>query len=148
MLIIEGLEILDIFISRNNNIKKTVKCDVDLVNLKNVKAFFAITWLIILIALWVMFPFMPGDILFWMWLAIAWSLLGAIVFSIYVMIKALKYVILVGFVWTVVLVLLIIDGSVTHLISGLTWIILGWIGIGVILILSLILMKKINKTEW
>lgn len=120
-----------------------------MVEMKNVKAFFAIMWLLILIALWIMFPFMPGNILFWMWLAISWSVLGAIVFSIYLMIKAIKYVILVGFVWTLILALLIVDGAVTHLISSnLEWIILPWIGIGVILIISIILLKKSGKTDW
>ncbi|MHA1452715.1 MAG: hypothetical protein ACTSRD_07640 [Promethearchaeota archaeon] len=119
-----------------------------MVELKNIKAFFAIMWLIILIALWIMFPFMPGNILLWMWLAIAWSILGLFVFSIYVMIKAIKYVILVGFIWVLVLVLCIIDAAVTHLIYYIYPVIFAWIVIGVLLIITIFLLKKVNKTDW
>ncbi|TFG21275.1 MAG: hypothetical protein EU530_00575 [Promethearchaeota archaeon] len=119
-----------------------------MVELKNIKALFAILWLIILITLWVMFPFMPGDILFWMWLAIGWSILGLFVFAIYVMIKAIKYVILVGFVWLVVFVLFIIDGIVTHLIYYIVPISVAWIIIGILLVVSIILLRKTGKIEW
>jgi hypothetical protein len=119
-----------------------------MVEIKNIKALFAILWLIILIALWIMFPFMPGDILFWMWLAIGWSILGLFVFSIYVMIKAIKYVILVGFLWVVIFVLFIIDAVVSHLIIYIVPIIVAWIVVGVLLIAIITLLKKTGKTNW
>jgi hypothetical protein len=140
--------IIEIFKYGFEDFDKSHKCDVEMVEMKNIKALFVVTWLIILIALWVMFPFMPGNTLFWMWLAICWSLLGAIVFAIYVMIKAIKYVILVGLVWTLILTMFIVDGFVTHLIFDLMWFIIAWIGIGVILIICIVLLKKTNKTEW
>ena len=119
-----------------------------MVELKNIKFLFAVLWLIICIALWIMFPFMPGNILLWMWLAIGWTILGLFVFSIYLMIKAIKYVILVGFLWLVVFVLFIVDSAVTHLIYYVVPIIFAWIGVGVLLILTLSLLRKANKTDW
>ena len=119
-----------------------------MVELKNIKFLFAVLWLIICIALWIMFPFMPGNILLWMWLAIGWTILGLFVFSIYLMIKAIKYVILVAFLWLVVLVLLIIDASVSHLLYNISLIIFAWIIVGVVLLITIYLLRKTNKTEW
>ena len=64
------------------------------------------------------------------------------------MIKAIKYVILVGFLWVVILVLLIIDASVSHLLYNISLIIFAWIVIGVLLIITIFLLRKANKTEW
>jgi len=35
-------------------------------------------WVVILVFLWISYPFYPGDIFFWMWLAIIWSIIGGI----------------------------------------------------------------------
>ncbi len=91
---------------------------------------------------------MSSNRLFWLWSAISWSILGLFVFSIYIMIKAIKYVILVGFLWVVVFVLFIIDGVITHLIYYIVPITVVWIVIGILLILTITLLRKTGKTEW
>jgi len=119
-----------------------------MVEIKNIRFLFAVLWLIILIGLWIIFPFMPGNTLAWMWLAISWSILGLFVISIYLMTKGIKYVILIGFLWLVVLVLLIVDATITHLIYIVSVLIFFWIITGVLLIITIILLRKMNKTEW
>jgi hypothetical protein len=38
----------------------------------------AIVWAIILVLLWIFYPFFPGNILGWLWTAIIWSIIGGI----------------------------------------------------------------------
>ena len=47
-------------------------------------------WVIILVFLWISFPFLPGDIFFWMWVAIIWSIAGGIMGLIFYIIKRTK----------------------------------------------------------
>ena len=49
-----------------------------------------IIWVIILVFLWISYPFLPGDIFFWMWLAIIWSIAGGIMGLISYLIKRTK----------------------------------------------------------
>jgi hypothetical protein len=35
-------------------------------------------WAIILVILWIFYPFFPGNILGWLWTAIIWSIIGGI----------------------------------------------------------------------
>jgi len=35
-------------------------------------------WTVILVVLWIFYPFFPGNIFIWMWLAIIWSIIGGI----------------------------------------------------------------------
>jgi len=35
-------------------------------------------WAVILVFLWIFYPFFPGDIIIWMWTAIIWSIIGCI----------------------------------------------------------------------
>ncbi len=46
---------------------------------KSIEKAIMIIWLIGLIFLWVSYPFMPGDIFFWMYVAIIWSIAGGVV---------------------------------------------------------------------
>ncbi len=47
-------------------------------------------WVIILVFLWISYPFLPGDIFFWMWVAIIWSIAGGIMGLIFYLIKRSK----------------------------------------------------------
>lgn len=47
-------------------------------------------WVIILVFLWVTYVFLPGDIFFWMWVAIIWSIAGGIMGLIFYLIKRTK----------------------------------------------------------
>ena len=49
-----------------------------------------IIWVIILVFLWVSFPFLPGDIFLWMWAAIIWSIAGGLMGLIFYLIKRTK----------------------------------------------------------
>jgi hypothetical protein len=49
-----------------------------------------IIWVIILIFLWITYPFLPGDIFFWMWIAIIWSIAGGIMGLIFYLIKRMR----------------------------------------------------------
>ena len=46
---------------------------------KTIENIFMAIWVIGLIFLWVSYPFMPGEFLFWFYLAIGWSIAGGIV---------------------------------------------------------------------
>ena len=47
-------------------------------------------WVIILVFLWITYPFLPGDIFFWMWIAIIWSIAGGIMGLMFYLIKRIK----------------------------------------------------------
>ncbi|MEJ2293139.1 MAG: hypothetical protein P8Y23_00045 [Candidatus Lokiarchaeota archaeon] len=73
---------------------------------KKVKETIGIFWLIILIILWVSYPFMPGDIFFWMWVAIGWSILGGVISTIFFMAESKKNEKIIGTIWVIVLIFL------------------------------------------
>jgi len=57
---------------------------------EKIEKIIGIIWVIILVFLWISFPFLPGDILFWMWVAISWSIAGGIMGLIFYIIKRTK----------------------------------------------------------
>ena len=63
-------------------------------------------WVIILVILCVSFPFLPGDIFFWMWLAIIWSLIGGVLGIIFFMSESEKNEQIIGTIWAIILVIL------------------------------------------
>ena len=65
-----------------------------------------VIWIAVLIILWVCFPFFPGDIFFWMWLAIIWSIIGGVISTIFSMAESKKTERIVSIVWAIVLVIL------------------------------------------
>ena len=58
--------------------------------LDKIEKIIGIIWVIILEFLCVSFPFIPGDIFFWMWVAISWSIAGGIMGLIFYLIKRTK----------------------------------------------------------
>ena len=73
---------------------------------EKVKKTIGIFWLIILIILWTTYQFLPGDIFFWMWVAIGWSILGGVMSTIFFMEESKKNEKLIGVIWVIVLVFL------------------------------------------
>ena len=57
---------------------------------EKIEKIIGIIWVIILVFLWISYPFLPGDIFFWMWLAIIWSIAGGIMGLIFYLIKRTK----------------------------------------------------------
>ena len=57
---------------------------------EKIEKIIGIIWVIILVFLWISYPFLPGDIFFWMWLAIIWSIAGGIMGLISYLIKRTK----------------------------------------------------------
>ncbi len=110
-----------------------------------IKKILEIAWIIILIFLWVCFPFFPGDILFWMWLAIIWSAIGGVVGTIFFMSESKKNEKLIGIIWAVILVIL---WMFYPLFPGNTfvWMLLAiiWSAIGGILALGVFIVRR-NK---
>ena len=47
-------------------------------------------WVIILVFLWISYPFLPGDIFFWMWVAVIWSIAGGIMGLVFYLIRKSK----------------------------------------------------------
>ena len=73
---------------------------------EKVKKTIGIFWLIILIILWVSYPFMPGDVFFWMWVAIGWSILGGVISTVFFMAESKRNEKIIGTIWVIVLVFL------------------------------------------
>jgi hypothetical protein len=98
-------------------------------------------WVIILVILWVLYPFLPGDIFFWMWIAMNWSILGCIIGAM-LFTENKKYEIIIGVIWVVLLVLLWIFYPI---FGGDTqvwmWTVITWSIIGNILYIGLFLLK-------
>ena len=92
---------------------------------------FKIIWIPILIFLWVAFPFFPGDIFFWMWLAIIWSIVGGVIGTIFFMIESKKNEKIIGVIWAIILVLLwvfypFLPGYIiTWQVTAIVWSIIG-----------------------
>lgn len=57
---------------------------------EKIEKLWGIIWVIILVFLWISFPFLPGNIFFWMWIAISWSIAGGIMGLIFYIIKRTK----------------------------------------------------------
>ena len=57
---------------------------------EKIEKIIGIIWVIILVILWISFPFLPGNIFFWMWVAISWSIAGGIMGLIFYIIKRTK----------------------------------------------------------
>jgi MFS superfamily sulfate permease-like transporter len=51
-------------------------------DIEKIKKIIGIIWLVILVFLWMFYPLFPGDIFFWMWLAIIWSIIGGVMGTI------------------------------------------------------------------
>ena len=77
-----------------------------MVNLDKTKKLFGIIWLVVLVFLWVSYPYYPGDIFFWMWLAIIWTIIGGVIGTIFFMSESKKNEKLIGTIWAVILVIL------------------------------------------
>ncbi|MFX1366463.1 MAG: hypothetical protein ACFFCE_19600 [Promethearchaeota archaeon] len=118
-----------------------------MVDIEKVKKIFGTIWLIILIFLWVTYPFYPGDIFFWMWLAIIWSIIGGVIGTIFFMMESKKNEKLIAVIWAIILVLLWIfypyfpgDNVLVWMWTAIIWSIIG----GIIAI-SLFIIKRIKK---
>ena len=107
---------------------------------------FKLIWVPILVFLWVAFPFFPGDIFFWMWLAIIWSIIGGVIGTIFFMIESKRNEKIIATIWAVILVILWI---LYPFFPGTTlvwlWTAIIWSIIGGILAISLFLIKRIRK---
>ena len=117
-----------------------------MVDIEKVKKIFGIIWLVILIFLWVTYPYYPGDIFFWMWLAIIWSIIGGVVGSIFFMSESKRNEKIIATIWAVILVLLWIFYP---FLPGYTivwlWTAIIWSIIGAILAISLFIIKRMKK---
>ncbi|MFX0041745.1 MAG: hypothetical protein ACFE8L_02430 [Candidatus Hodarchaeota archaeon] len=100
-------------------------------------------WVIILVFLWITYPFYPGDIFFWMWLAIIWSIIGAVMGTIFFMVESEKNEKLIGTIWTVILVILwVFYPFFPGDIFIWMWIAIIWSIIGGVLALGLFILKR------
>ncbi len=115
-------------------------------DIEKIKNVFGIIWLVILIFLWISYPFYPGDIFFWMWLAIIWSIIGGVIGTIFFMTESKRNEKLIGTIWAVILVLLWIfypyfpgDNVLVWLWTAIIWSIIGGI---LALVLFIIKRKK------
>jgi len=100
-------------------------------------------WVVILVFLWITSPFYPGDIFFWMWLAIIWSIIGAVMGTIFFMVESEKNEKLIGIIWTVILVILwVFYPFFAGDIFIWMWIAIIWSIIGGILALGLFILKR------
>ena len=100
-------------------------------------------WVVLLVFLWISYPFYPGDIFFWMWLAIIWSIIGGVLHLIFFMIESEKNEKMIGTIWTVILVILWIfypffPGDILIWM----WIAIIWSIIGGIMAIGLLIFKR------
>lgn len=75
-------------------------------DIEKTKKIFGIVWVIGFVFLWITFPFYPGDILFWMWLAIIWTISGGVIQIIFFMGESKKNEKIIIIIWIVILVIL------------------------------------------
>jgi len=127
---IDVIEIFNLVIHKMGDIEKT----------KNI---IRTIWVIILIFLWISYPFFPRDIFFWMWLAIIWSIIGGVMGTIFFMSESEKNEKIVGTIWRVILVILWIfypffPGDILIWM----WIAIIWSIIGGIMALGLLIFKR------
>jgi len=108
-----------------------------------IKKVIGIIWLVILVFLWVTYPYWPGDIFFWMWLAIIWSIIGGVVGTIIFMSESKRNEQIIGIFWAVILVLLWVfypyfPGNTINWM----WVAIIWSIIGCILALSVFIIRR------
>ena len=111
--------------------------------IEKIKKIFGIIWVVILVVLWTSYPFFPGDIFFWMWLAIIWSIIGGVIGTIFFMSESKKNEKIIGAIWVVILVVLwmfypFFPGN----ILGWMWTAIIWSIIGGIMAISLFILKR------
>ncbi|MFX1315367.1 MAG: hypothetical protein ACFE9T_05850 [Promethearchaeota archaeon] len=100
-------------------------------------------WVIILVFLWISYPFYPGDIFFWMWLAIIWSIIGGVLGTIFFMSESKKNEQIIGTIWAAILVILwIFYPFFPGNIFVWMWIAIIWSIIGGILAIGVFILKK------
>jgi hypothetical protein len=114
-----------------------------------------IIWLVIMIALWVTFSWWTNwiwDIFIWMWIAIGWSAIGGIVGSIIYAARNKRNLVIVAIVWIVLIIFFWVH-NLWPFIPGADMVQWNWItislsiGAGIVLI-GILLMKFLKKTEW
>ncbi|MFX1573427.1 MAG: hypothetical protein ACFFB0_11810 [Promethearchaeota archaeon] len=116
-----------------------------MVDLQKANKIFGIIWVVILVFLWISFPFYPGDIFFWMWLAIIWTIIGGVIGTIFFMSESKKNVKIIGIIWAVILVLLwIFFPFFPGKILVWLWVAIIWSIIGCILAIALLIIKRIK----
>ncbi len=118
-----------------------------MVDIEKFKKFFGIIWVIILVILWVTYPFYPEigaiDIFFWMWLAIIWTIGGGVMGTIFFMSESKKNEKLMAIIWVIILILL---WFFYPFFPGETlvwmWVAIIWSIIGGILALGVYIVKR------
>ena len=114
-----------------------------LVDKEKLNKIFAVIWLVPLVFLWIAFPFLPGDIFFWMWLAIIWSIIGGVIGTIFFMTESKKNEKIVATIWAVILIILwILYPYFPGDILVWMWTAIIWSIIGCILAISLFIIKR------
>ena len=112
-------------------------------DVEKIKNIIGIVWVIILVFLWIAYPYFPGDIFFWMWLAIIWSVIGAVLGTIFFMSESEKNEKIVGAIWAAVLVFLwIFYPFFPGDIFIWMWIAIIWSIIGGVLALGVFILKR------
>ena len=112
-----------------------------------VKKTIGVFWLIICIILWVSYPFLPGDIFFWMWVAIGWTILGGVMSTIFFMAESKKNEKIIGIIWVIVMIVLWIffpflpGETMGWYLFALIWSIVG----GIMALVLFILKKTLKK---
>ena len=111
--------------------------------IEKIKKIIGIIWLVILLFLWTSYPFFPGDIFFWMWLAIIWSIIGGVVGTIVFMSESKKNEKIIGTIWAVILVVLwmfypFFPGD----ILAWMWTAIIWSLIGCIMAITLFILRR------
>jgi len=117
-----------------------------MVDIEKTKKIFGIIWIPILVILWISYPFFPGDIFFWMWLAIIWSIIGGVIGTIFFMTESNKNEKLIGTIWAIVLVILwIFYPFFPGNILAWLWTAIIWSIIGGVMAISLFIIKRLKK---
>ena len=110
---------------------------------EKIKKIIGIIWVVILVFLWTCYPFFPGDILFWMWLAIIWSIIGGVMGTILFMSESKKNENIVGAIWAIILLLLwIFYPYLPGDKSAWNWVVIIWATIGGIMAITLAIIKR------
>ena len=116
-----------------------------MVDIKKIDKIFGIVWLIGLVFLWVTYPYYPGDIFFWMWLAITWSIVGGVIGTIFFMSESKKNIKIISVIWAIILVLLwLFYPFFPGEIIVWQWVAIVWSIIGGILAIGVYVLDKIK----
>jgi len=112
-------------------------------DIEKTKKIFGIMGVVILVVLWTSYPFFPGDIFFWMWLAIIWSIIGGVVGTIVFMSESKKNEKIIGTIWAVILVVLwMFYPFFLGDILVWMWTAIIWSIIGCIMAISLFILRR------